>query len=253
MDEAQLRSMAASDPPGDVWPTLREVLPFLGSADPELRDELAFAILADWVHERDLLEPHELRELLAFALSGDGLRHGIGESDTDTVFARSFAALVVALVLAVDNRTPFLTREELAGVLDALLDYAGSERDLRGFVRGKGWAHAAAHVADAFDECVRSRFAGATESRLVVDALCSLATRSTEVFTAEEDERIATPLAAAVELGKLTLPQVLGGLEGQGGRVQRINRNHIARSLYFRLDRPEELLPLVAWAPGEEG
>jgi hypothetical protein len=152
MDEAQLRGIATSDPPGDVWPTLREVLPFLGSPDPELRDELAFAIVADWVHERDLLEAHELRELLAFALSGDGLRHGIGESDTDTVFARSFAALVVALVLAVDNRSSFLTREELGGVLDALLDYAASERDLRGFVPGKGWAHAAAHVADAFDE-----------------------------------------------------------------------------------------------------
>jgi hypothetical protein len=100
---------------------------------------------------------------------------------------------------------------------------------------------------------VRSRFAGAAESRLVVHALCSLATGSPEVFTAEEDERIATPLTAAVELGKLTLPEVLGALEDPASRVQRINRKHIARSLYFRLDRPEELLALAAWAPREEG
>ena len=163
MDRTELEKAATSDPPDDVWPTLRRVLSFLGSPDPRLRDELAFAILSDWVYERDLLAPDELREMLAFALSEDGIRHGLGESGTDSVFARSFAVLVVALVLAVDNRSPYLSDVEFANVLTALLEYAGSERDLRGFVPGKGWAHSAAHVADALDECVRSRCCGSSD------------------------------------------------------------------------------------------
>ena len=254
MDRNELEKAATSDPPDDVWPMLRRVLSFLGSPDPRLRDELAFAILSDWVYERDLLAPDELREMLAFALSEDGIRHGLGESGTDSVFARSFAVLVVALVLVVDNRSPYLSDVEFANVLTALLEYAGSERDLRGFVPGKGWAHSAAHVADALDECVRSRYAATKEAHLVIDALCSLTSRSPEVFTAEEDERIAIPLAAAVELGKVSLSEVARRLEAGDDRVERINRKHIARSLYFRLDRPEELLRLVGWpATGSQG
>ena len=252
VDAEALARAAANEPPPEVWPTLREILPFLASPDPRLRDELAFGLLSDWVYERDLLVPSELRSLLAFARSEDGIRRGLGEEGTDNVFARSFAVLVIALALAVDNRTPYLTDEEFSQVLAATLEYAASERDLRGFVPGKGWAHAAAHVADALGECVSSRYAAATESRLVLDALCSLPSRSAEVFGAEEDERIAIPLAAAVELGKLSLPEAARALEPGDDRVERINRKHIARSLYFRLERPDELLP-VATTPALYG
>lgn len=254
VDKRALERLAVNDPPAEAWPTTREILPFLASPDPRLRDEIAFAVLSDWVYERDLLAPNELREMLVFALSEDGIRHALGESGTDSVFARSFAVLAVALVLVVDNRSPYLSNAEFAGVLEALLEYAASERDLRGFVPGKGWAHAAAHVADALDECVRSRYAASKESQLVIDALCSLSSRSSEVFTAEEDERIAIPLAAAVDLQKLSLSEVVRRLTAGDDRIERIDRKHIARCLYFRLDCPEELLPLVkSLADGSEG
>jgi hypothetical protein len=252
LDVEELERVAESGPPDEVWPTLRDVLPFLASPDPRLRDELAFQILSDWVYERDLLTPAELREMLALALSDQGLRRGLGEAGTDSVFGRSFSALVVALV--VDNRRPYLSSVELEQVFTALLDYAQSERDLRGFVEGKGWAHAAAHVADGIGECLLSRHATPETARSATEALCSLVTRAEEVFGAEEDERIAVALAGAVEQGKLSIAELatyVAAVAPTTDRVKRLNRKLLARSLYFQLARPEELLPLVAWDIGD--
>jgi hypothetical protein len=79
------------------------------------------------------------------------------------------------------------------------------EKDYRGFVQGKGWAHAAAHIFDALDECVRSRYIGLEECKLVWSGLYTLLENAPEVFNSEEDERIATAVAAMVELGKVPL------------------------------------------------
>ena len=39
---------------------------------------------------------------------------------------------------------------------DKLISYVNREKDVRGYVREKGWAHCMAHVADAFDELVKN-------------------------------------------------------------------------------------------------
>ena len=48
-----------------------ELLSFLGSTDPELRDELAYAILVEWV-EHDLYSPDDLRQIIASFLRKSG-------------------------------------------------------------------------------------------------------------------------------------------------------------------------------------
>ncbi|WP_278259757.1 DUF2785 domain-containing protein [Nocardioides convexus] len=47
---------------------------------------------------------------------------------------------------------------------DRLAAWYVRERDLRGFVPGKGWAHAAANGADALGALARSPYFGATET-----------------------------------------------------------------------------------------
>src|SRR6476620_6087925 len=67
----------------------------LGSTDPSIRDGIAFPTLATWVSEGvydDLLEG------LGDGMTA-GLRVGIGENGTDTVFRRSFSALVLTVCL----------------------------------------------------------------------------------------------------------------------------------------------------------
>src|SRR3954447_23682646 len=69
-----------------------ELTTMLGAADPYLRDEIAYPTLATWVSEGVY---DELLVGLGDGMTA-GLVVGIGEEGTDTVFRRSFSALVLA-------------------------------------------------------------------------------------------------------------------------------------------------------------
>ena len=81
-----------------------ELTTMLGSTRPEVRDGTAFPALATWI-DRGVYD-----DLLAGLGDGMamGLRVGIGERDTDTVFRRSFSALVLGECIARDNVRPLL-------------------------------------------------------------------------------------------------------------------------------------------------
>ncbi len=123
----------------------------IGSPDPELRDDLIYDIFAHWI-EADLLDAGQLKQLLDVSLDGSHLFYRIGESGTDSVFTRTFSALVIALIVDAHRRHAFLTSGELHRVKDEIEDYLCRERDVRGYVDGKGWAHAVAHAADMLAE-----------------------------------------------------------------------------------------------------
>jgi len=71
----------------------RELLPLLGSADSHLR-EGALEILSHW-GEAGRFDDRELRDLGERMSVNLGV--GIGESGTDTVFLRSFSALILEM------------------------------------------------------------------------------------------------------------------------------------------------------------
>lgn len=227
----------------DAYAVIREVVGLLASPDPELRDELAYSALHRWLLEESLLHSGQLEELLLLAISEDMLFFEMGEEGTDSVYLRSFSSLLIALLLARDNRESLFARETYNLVLDALVRYCGSERDLRGYVEGKGWAHAAAHVADALDECAASRYAEAEECGRIWTGLSSLLDRSPQVYLAEEDERMVTAILTMIHGQKITLGQVSDWLEQVNASASRdiraysrnTNWKHFIRSLYMRL------------------
>ncbi len=59
------------------------------------------------------------------------LEQGLDASDDDRVLLRSFSALALALIVARDNQTPFLSREEVGALLERAIDYSARERELR--------------------------------------------------------------------------------------------------------------------------
>ena len=83
-----------------------ELTRMLGDPDPAQRDGTAFPTLTTWI-ERGVYD-----DLLAGLGDGmaTGLRVGLGERDTDTVFRRSFSALVLGECIARDNVRPLLPR-----------------------------------------------------------------------------------------------------------------------------------------------
>src|SRR6266511_1820480 len=82
-----------------------ELLGWLGSTDPELRDEFAYRILAAWI-ERGQYAPDQLRTIAKQMTAN--LEAGLGEDGTDSVFLRTYSVLILMEVVASDNVSPFL-------------------------------------------------------------------------------------------------------------------------------------------------
>ncbi|MBL8966397.1 MAG: DUF2785 domain-containing protein, partial [Spirochaetaceae bacterium] len=146
----RLRALAAAghpEPAGGAAAFIEANLELLGSLDPELRDSLFYEAAAEWIG-RGLVGPAAMEALAARLLSRDFLFFGLGEAEGDRVFRRSFSALILDCLLKRTMAAGGLSPEAVSAIADSMGDYATRERDLRGFVPGKGWAHAPAHAAD---------------------------------------------------------------------------------------------------------
>jgi hypothetical protein len=169
-----------------------ELTTMLGSADPYLRDEIAYPTLATWVSEGvydDLLEG------LGDGMTA-GLAVGLGEQGTDTVFRRSFSVLVLAGCIeratTVAPSQGGVPDETLLRWGDRIAGWLVREQDLRGFVPGKGWAHALAHGADALGALSQAAVMGRLELTVLLDVLADrLVTPTTARLVHGEDDRLA--------------------------------------------------------------
>lgn len=165
-----------------------ELTRMLGDPDPHLRDEIAFPTLATWVDEGvydDLL--------VGF---GDGmcagLQSGLGETGTDTVFRRSFSALLVTECIDRDAAQGLVPLDVLLGWGDRVAGWYLREKDLRGFVPGRGWAHAVAHGADAIGALGRHPRLGKLELTVLLDVLADRLLEPTEeLWVCGEVDRLA--------------------------------------------------------------
>jgi hypothetical protein len=194
------RAIAASKyelPAGEQASTLAsELVDLLASPDPELRDEIAYSTLANWIYERKSLDAEAVRGV-AERLTGN-LKAGIGEQGTDAVFRRSFSALTLAAVIARDNAEPFLRKDEVAATLTAALQYLAAERDVRGYDQQRGWMHSAAHTADLLRFLARSRHLDPADQPRILDAITAKFAGAGTVFTHGEDERMARAVLSIV-------------------------------------------------------
>lgn len=173
------------------------LMPNLRSPDPELRDELSYSIL-ERIIQVGMLSANELKELLLLSISEEFLFASIGDRDTDTVFTRGFAILIVAAILEADAKTRLLSPEQIHHTTNIVLDYSRRERDHRGFVDGKGWAHAVAHTADALDSCAHHPVTNNEERIGILEVIAELATLP-ESLTYMEDDRLAFPVLRMVQ------------------------------------------------------
>ena len=183
-----------------------ELLGFLGSTDPELRDDLAYAILVDWV-DHDLYTPDDLRQLIA-ELSAN-LEVGLSETGTDSVFLRAFSVLALALMVYYDNKKSFLKPEEIKAILDKGLQYLAAEKDPRGYVPVKGWAHALAHTADLLLVLAENKNTGATEHIRILQGIAQkLIDAKNWVYVHGEDDRLSAAVLIVLRRGLLDLPVI---------------------------------------------
>ena len=207
------------------YPLLVEMNELLGSTDPVLRDDVAYSAAARWVYRKRLLSAAEERQLLE--LWRGNLAAGIGESGTDSVLRRSFSALNLSLLAALDNEAPFMTRTtSTAAARGARLPRAGTGP--RGYDPAKGWMH-----APGTPPICSSSWRATRGWRWAINDACSTPSPEKcaafgEVFAWGEDERLAQVVRsvarradfdrAAFEAWLAAFPEAAQGAVGVGAR-----------------------------------
>lgn len=171
-----------------------ELTRMLGSTDPELRDGTAYPALGTWI-DRGVYD-----DLLTGLGDGmaEGLRVGLGEVGTDSVFRRAFSVLVLATVVERDTSQELLPATTVLRWGDQVLGWYCREQDLRGHVDGKGWAHAVAHGADAIAALAGSRHLGVHELTVLLDVLADRVVSAETPLLAGEPDRMALAVLAVL-------------------------------------------------------
>lgn len=216
----------------------------LGDPDPEIRDGIAFPTMATWIDDG-------VYDDLLVGL-GDGMCHGfdvgLGERDTDTVFRRSYSALILTECIDRSTRAGLAGQEVILRWGDKVMGWLSREQDLRGFVPGKGWAHAVAHGADALGALARSPYLGRLELTVILDVIADrLLAPTEEFFVCGEDDRLAFATmhllrrdVLGLEVLEPWIARLAGGARGRGSAHR--NPFHVSgnvqsylRSLYLQL------------------
>jgi hypothetical protein len=255
-----------------------ELFEMLGSVDPVRRDQIAFTVLAAWI-EQGVYD--DLLTTLGDSVSR-GLSVGIGTVGDDTVFRRSFSALVLAGCIERDTVAHLLPVDVVMRWAERAIAWFSREHDDRGWVDGAGWAHTVAHGADLVLALGESPHLAVTHLEVLLDVIAERVAATTEVLSAGEDDRLALAALTIVQRDLLASESVeawvstLAALSEQtrktelgdaGSTAAAQNAKQLLRALYAhvsigilprhsRLDfsttpsaRPDLLLALAAAVP----
>ena len=127
---------------------VESLLQHVGHESAELRDQLNYRLFIQLLTENALPEVkiHEVVERLS---SIKGLTFNVGETNSNSVFQRSFSALFLAAIVNADRQLQYLTDEELDALAQNAITLFTKEQDLRSFVSPEqGWAHSIANTSE---------------------------------------------------------------------------------------------------------
>jgi hypothetical protein len=175
---------------------------YLTSTDPELRDGISYTVYANWL-KREMYSREAIRAHIDELLSN--LEKGIGETETDSVFLRTFSVLLLAEIVHNDNKKPLLEKEQVQSILAKGLWYLEAEKDPRGHIPVKGWAHALAHTADLMLELGKSRSIEKNDLETILRGIADKLIHSTNwVYLHGEDDRLANAVMAILQRNLVT-------------------------------------------------
>ena len=232
------------------------MLQYIGDPQPEFRDELIYPTFYEWINEENRFTEAELRSLLTVLTDGQHLFYYIGSEGDQTVFTRTFSVLPIALIVRRHRQQHFLDLADFRHLKYSLLRYYKEEKDLRGYLPEGGWAHSAAHGADALVELVQCPESDAAVQLEVLAAIQGMLHNGIQIFSEEDDERIASIVDTMIDKGLLPQQEIaewISGLAECGGwprsrsqMIARVNSKNFLRCLYFRRGQDSRGNGLVA-------
>lgn len=185
---------------GQLDSLLEEMLENIGHTDPEIRDDLIYnsfvkLILKDYVTKEQTIY------ILQKCMSEQYLFFNIEDKTIgDSVFTRSFSALVIATILYKDATTRNLPSELVLQAIHVGIEYLLLEQDYRGYVKEKGWAHSIGHGSDLLATCVLHPEFDVNQTKACLHAIrtCVLVEYP---YIDEEDERLIQVMEALIKKG----------------------------------------------------
>jgi hypothetical protein len=173
----------------------------IGNPDPYLRDTLIYRGFCKLILE-DQLHQNHIVHILKMCLNEQHLTLNIHTKiSDDSVFTRSFSALVIALIVYKDTQKREIEETLAQEMIKQSSRYLDEEYDYRGFIEGKGWAHSVAHGADLLTQAILHPLfqqISTEESCLQTIEKC-LATYY--AYIDEEDERLLNVIDALIKKG----------------------------------------------------
>lgn len=218
-----------------------ELMEYIGDIDGKFRDELVFDILVEWIMA-DVLTPEEAHEIFMIALDEKHIFNGLGKIN-DTVFDRTFSVEVVACIIY--KHRSLLSDSDILKAFNIVLKFYNEDRDVRGFVEGKGWAHGAAHGADALMELAQCKIIGYEGLKEILDLIYKKININYYGYINNEDERMISAVKAVLERDIIPVGEIEGWIRGFGNIEKtgvlpddlfiEFNVTLFLKSLYFRL------------------
>lgn len=228
----------------DPWDYVLQMLDHIGDIDSELRDDFIYNTFSDWIEIKEFFNEEQLRYILSILMDQEHLFYQIGSDGNDSVFTRTFSALVLVLVLIRHRKNALLSVDEFTDIKNKLIEYYTSEKDLRGYILKSGWAHAAAHGADVMDELIQCRECNEDMIKEILHAFKKILHNGMYILHNEEDERICRVVFRIMKGNLLPSQTIVNWLEElsefvewQSDRMQyiaRVNSKNFIRCLYFK-------------------
>ena len=220
------------------------MIEYIGDPDPDLRDNLIYEVLDRWIMD-GMFGTDQLSKLLNIIFDSYHLFYKIGEEGTDSVFTRSFSVLIVADIIYYYRIHNTGLEEDLRNIKEKLIKYMSEEKDVRGYISGKGWAHSAAHTGDALNELVQCRYMKYKDLLEIMEAVKKKIFINSYAYISGEDERLTTPIVSIIDRKILGNKDIVDWIRSfkNINKISKypedmnleVNVRNFLRSVYFRL------------------
>lgn len=221
------------------------MLQYIGDIDPGLRDDLIYTTFCEWICEKEYFKGEELTSMLNILTDENHLFYHIGNDGDDTVFTRTFSILVVVLILSQHRKKSILNYDMFVKIKNDLIRYYMEEMDFRGYTDEYGWAHGAAHGADAMDELIQCKESDDTIYQEVLDAIQKVLHNEKYLLCNEEDERITRVVYRMIKRNLVPYHVINDWIDElshccdwertRSQYIARVNTKNFVRCLYFKL------------------
>lgn len=176
---------------------LEDMLTHIGTPDLTLRDEAIYSLFMELLVSNQLSK-ETMESLVNKLATDDYLFYGMGGHMDDSVFTRSFAALWLAGLLRIDMMQPYLSDEAKEQLYTKAVQFLQREKDVRGYVDGKGWANAIAHTADLLALMVRHDYFEVKYGVPILQGIQAVFWKG-HVLVDDEEERLVEITSALIE------------------------------------------------------